>query len=373
MNRWLASFPETEHKSKVELRCTSFNLVLEVRSNTNLDFKETNDPRLRVLFSICEALDGVLMSPMTLRDAHGRILCSINGDADEQPDARFPQVIAVVTIPNPPGTASDQQNSSQEDVTNEPPSAVQVARRTLAFAALTARALLEQHPANLNMLETWKNRPKNGGLIPHLINTIRRSHPNPMADLLIWIDEIGIGDDLEPDEWEILQRPLGRLDAQMAINSTWRLEGLVILSWALRRFKLHPHDQLTSFYPTWEHLGLLDTKRTKALLADPVLRSRDEHQAVRSRLFAVHWRLRNFSLRREVVDFADFAANRWFGPLDITSLPLVDGDLALNGVRLDNANPDSFSAAHSASLERHQAANWLCDGPRRCAETRADT
>jgi hypothetical protein len=50
--------------------------------------------------------------------------------------------------------------------------------------------------------------------------------------------------------------------------------------------------------------------------------------------------------------------------VDITGLPLVDGDLAIKGRRIDRADPNAFRAALSAAQERHQAANWLRDGPK---------
>lgn len=63
------------------------------------------------------------------------------------------------------------------------------------------------------------------------------------------------------------------------------------------------------------------------------------------------------------MDFEEFARTCWFGPLDITGLPLVDGDLAIKGQRIDLADPDAVRAATSAAQERHQAANWLREGP----------
>jgi hypothetical protein len=37
----------------------------------------------------------------------------------------------------------------------------------------------------------------------------------------------------------------------------------------------------------------------------------------------------------------------------------------MRGERIDRAAPDVFSSAHSAAQERHQAVNWLWEGPRR--------
>jgi hypothetical protein len=163
------------------------------------------------------------------------------------------------------------------------------------------------------------------------------------------------------------------LDERDQVNSTWRLEGLVVLAWALRRFEMPPHDQLVELNPLWKSLGFLDAKAAKSLLAKPTLRPRQEISTLRNRLFALHWRLRNFHIKPEVMDFADFARTCWFGPLDVTGLPLIKGDLALRGHRLDRAPPDLLSSAHSAAQERHQAANWLWEGPERYSEASVAT
>lgn len=73
------------------------------------------------------------------------------------------------------------------------------------------------------------------------------------------------------------------------------------------------------------------------------------------------------------MDFAEFARTCWFGPLDITGVPLIKGDLALQGKRIDKAAADVFATAHSASPERHQAANWLWEGPELYSEASVAT
>lgn len=63
------------------------------------------------------------------------------------------------------------------------------------------------------------------------------------------------------------------------------------------------------------------------------------------------------------MDFAEFARTSWFGPLDLSGLLLIGGDLGLGGKRIDKAPAEAVARAHSAAQERHQAANWLCEGP----------
>src|SRR5262249_35069168 len=136
-----------------------------------------------------------------------------------------------------------------------------------------------------------------------------------------------------------------------------------VLAWALGRFAIPPHDELVTFNPLWQSLGFLDAEAASALLARPQLRSRKELSALRNRLFALHWRLRNFRLKSEALDLLEFAHSCWFGPLDRTARPLVDGDLAIGGQRLDRIDRGDLATTLSSAQERHHAANWLWEGP----------
>jgi hypothetical protein len=83
--------------------------------------------------------------------------------------------------------------------------------------------------------------------------------------------------------------------------------------------------------------------------------------------------LRNYHLNPGVMDFAEYARTCWFGPLDVSGIPLVERDLAIQGERLDRAPQEAFASAHSAAQERHQAANWLWEGPERYSEASVAT
>jgi hypothetical protein len=246
-----------------------------------------------------------------------------------------------------------RENSQIEELPNapsvvDPPGAKRVAARALALTAVTVRAILEQDADSVVARDTHR-------------------------ELLAWIEQIGIGDELEPDEWQVLQRGLGKFDEGQQVDSTWRLEGLVVLARALGRFDLPPHDVLVNVEALWQAMGFLDARAARALLARPTLRSREEIGIMRNRLLALHWRLRKYCLDRTVIDFAKFARTCWFGPLDVTDLPLVDGDLALGGRRLDRVPQDDLLNAASASLERYQAASWLWEGPRIYSRALLDT
>ena len=93
---------------------------------------------------------------------------------------------------------------------------------------------------------------------------------------------------------------------------------------------------------------------------------------MRERWFALHWRLRDFRLRPRVADFLEIAGRvPWLNEAIVRELPLVDGDLAIRGQRIDRAPADLVDTASSIAAERHLAINWLCDGPELYSE--ADT
>lgn len=344
MRGYFSRFPETDRQRKVLMLTTALHFTLGCLFDP--DYDPDGEPRLQIVCELAELLDGVLFSPSALRDAQGRVL--YGADGEEDPDAKWPQVLAEVSRQTPLGAEVDRMSRPRGEEEYEegelaPPDAARVAQRAIALTAVTTRAILEQDAGDPNA---------------------RGFH----GRLLDWVEAVGVGDELEPDEWQALQSPVGRLEQRAQIESTWRLEGLVVLAWALGRFEIPAHDELVDFNAMWGALGLLKDEEASELLERPVLRSREELGALRRRLFALHWRLRNFSLRPEVMDFAKFAAECWFGPLDITGLPLVDGDLAVQGERLDRASPEAVSAARSTAFERHRAANWLWEGPERFSE-----
>lgn len=352
MQEHFSRYPDTHRKSRAVMLPTTFRYALSTRFEPDLD--SYDDPRLEVLFLIAEHLDGVLFTPSGLRDARGRLLFGAGGAAAEDPHALWPRVIAEVSVA-PPDTEEeeeveedeDEEDGDEEDLA-EPPSAERVARRALALAAVTARAFIERDAAQTGAAAGYRN-------------------------LLEWVRALGIEDELEEPERTLVFRPLGALEERAQINAVWRLEGLAVLAWALGRFEIPPHDELVDPDALWRSVGLLQADAARALLANPPLRTREEIGALRSRLFALHWRLRDFSLRPTVIDFEEFARTAWFGPLDLTGLTLVEGDLGLQGARLDQAPPEAFSTVGSTALERHQAASWLWEGPELYSEASVAT
>jgi hypothetical protein len=366
MAEYFSRFPQTERKSVALMLPTTLKFSLGLLFDPQDD--NANDPRLEVVYSVAQLLDGVLFTPSALRDARGRGLYGAGSEDVEDPDAVWPRVVAEVQF------AKGELRGTTAGDTMDRPTPARVARRALALTAVTARAIVEQGGVNLGFA-----RPKWSPLA--WLRKMLAGQAAQHKELLHWVQLVGISDEFEPDEREVLQRPPGRMDQQQQVNSTWRLEGLGVLAWALGRFKLPPHDQLVECHSLWQCLGMLDVSACKGLLAGPAVRPLPELQALRRRLLAINWRLTSFYLEPTAMDFVrvtetsfgDYDRTAWFSPQEVAELPLIEGDLAIRSARLDKASPDKLSDVRSIAHERHLAANWLCDGPEKYSATDVST
>jgi hypothetical protein len=187
-----------------------------------------------------------------------------------------------------------------------------------------------------------------------------------------WISSVGLDDELEARESAIIRAPLSKLSEREVINASWEGEGMATLAWALSCYDLPAYDQIVSSPSVGESLGFLN-ELSGTVLDSPRLRPAEEVDEFREQMFALHWRLREFSLRPEFLDFARFACECSFGPLDIARLPLVRGDLAIDGRTLMDVGEDRWGECLSISSERHRTANWLAGHKPIYSQVTADT
>jgi hypothetical protein len=356
MRGYFSRFPETPRKVRALMLTHTFKFSLA--TDFRPDAARMDDPRVQALLAVAEVLDGVLITPSALLDARGRVLFGADGAAMEDPGARWPRVIYEVEVDAaraPAGAHSarapvsaDADEEHDPDPAATAPDAARVAVRALALAALADRAFLDDEPDRRSLSE------RHGGLVS-------------------WARKAGAEAEMEPEERAVLLAPPGTLEPGQQANATWRLEGLGVLLWALNRGDIPPHDQEAHAQTLFETAGVLRADAARELLAAPALRPRDEIAALRMRLFALNWRITEYHISRQVMDFARFAATAWFGPLDITGLPLVEGDLAIGGMRIDVTPPRELARTRSIVHERHLAANWLWEGPELYSRTDVST
>ena len=275
-----------------------------------------------------------------LRDAKGRVLIDAGGYAD--PEATLPRI---------PIESQDDDTGEHVEVDREPvpPTPTRLARRALALTAVAARATLELDAPHLDSPESERQY------------------------LLEWIESLGLGDELEPNEWRVLQRPVGKLEQQDHINAMWRVEGLAVLAWALNRHELPPDDELVVPGDLYQAMGILDVDSCRELLRSAVVRPQQELSSMQTHLLMLHWRLRNYWLRPGPMDFVAFSKSCWVGSFDISSFQIADNDLAIGGIAIDDAHDDKRSMVNSLASERHLAANWLMGHSEIYSETDTST
>ena len=343
MQGYFSRFPLGDVMPRVMQTIASFRFCLSVQFDPE---RMGDDERMRCVVEVARHLDGCVFTPSALLDAFGRTLAAADGESD--PEATWPTLPP--TEDHPAAAAEPPPVEAGDEDLDEPvpPSANRVALRALALGAVSARALLEQEDPGDPGVEQTRQR------------------------LIHWVKNVGLGDELEPEESKVLQRPLNRLEHQDTVNATWRLEGLAVLAWALNWFELPPHDQVASPGELLPAVGILNVDRAKALVAEPALRS-NQIARMRHRLLAIHWRLVNFRLKPEAMDFAEFARTAWFGPLDITDCRLIDNDLAIGDKPIASADPQIVRATASIATERHLAINWLSGYSRIYSKTDVST
>lgn len=338
MQGYFSRFADVPRKPDIMRAIGLFRFALSVpQDDLNI---ESDDERLKLLYAVCSHLDGVIFTPSSLRDAQGRILISSDGEFD--PQAELPKLPAaaevVATAPNinENEDAGDTDSAEEDDYPEPvPPLAVKVARRALALTAVAARATLELDAEQLDSPEELRKR------------------------LTAWLESLDIGDELEPQEWKVLQRPVGTLEQQDFINAMWRVEGLAVLAWALGLCEMPPDDELVVPMELYGSLGFLDTEAARAILASPELRPAAELEEMRIHLLMLHWRIRDYSIKPEAMDFVAFSQNCWIGSFDISRFRIIDRDLAVGDTALHDADDERKSIVASLAMERHLAINWL--------------
>lgn len=214
-----------------------------------------------------------------------------------------------------------------------PPTATRVAARALVLSAVACRGLIEEDASDPGAEQLRKNVSQ-------------------------WLSDIGLAAEMEQQEAAVLSTPLGKLDIPAARDASWSAEGMVVLGWALGR------ASLPAFYAECDPpavanaLGFLAGKED-TVLKDARLRDQAEVSIAEETYLTLHWRLRQFSFDSKRIDFPEYVARCNWGPLRLDEVPLCDGDLAIDGVRIDRVPDDVFHQTMSIVQERHRAFNWL--------------
>jgi Domain of unknown function (DUF4272) len=224
-------------------------------------------------------------------------------------------------------------NTGEMEEELSPPSPRRVAARALVLACVCGRGLIERHEGEEEMEKL-------------------------QSLMLPWLDRLDIATELEDAERELLETPLGELFDQDKINAGWRSEGMVVLAWSLGKAALPGYQEECDPRAVADELGLLG-ERPETVLDAPRMRTPAEIEHWANTYLTLHWRLREFLLQRQPIDFEASVRRATWGPLTVAELRLIGGDLAIGDVRIDRAPEPAFRKVLSIAGERHHAFNWL--------------
>ena len=230
----------------------------------------------------------------------------------------------------------------------EPVDAQRTIRRALVLAALSCRGSIE---AGAGQPEAESLRTR----------------------ILDWIAFLNIDEELGSNEKRILQTHLGMLQQKDVIESTWVVEGLAILGWALNLIDLPKHDEKINPIVVTDSLCFL-SEEAPDLFASARLRKKTELKAYREVAYAIHCRLKDYAKnkdRKEIVTRVEMA---WIDLLRIDPDHfIVCGDLGIYDKEISDAEQERVQDCVWLTFERHRAIIWLLGGHPIYSETPVDT
>lgn len=211
-----------------------------------------------------------------------------------------------------------------------------VARRSLLFAALYARAMRES----------------------------QADAPAEVSRLAAWAEASGLDSEAEPAETELLNTPVGGLADRQVLNMSWLLESASMLGWSLGPVPLQEYDNVAFEDEVLDGLGCLQVVN---VATRPIaLRPDGELESMRSAYEFLLWRLRAFDLdgvRREDLFLEDSPLN----------LRFRKGDVLFGGKYLTQLSKRAVRELFSIVQERYQAISWVVLEVPRYSETPLDT
>jgi hypothetical protein len=177
----------------------------------------------------------------------------------------------------------------EEFIELPPPPPGKVARRAIALSVVSCRGIVEGHPEN----------PNEGS------DLAKRSHD--------WLRVLALEDELSEWERQVLSAPFGSLALQTRVNASWLSEGVIVLAWALGVAELPGFEAQCDPAGAANSLGFLQPTASTVLNA-PKLRASEELREYNEFIYNLHWRVRDFSLRKRSYDFESLARKAWGEP-----------------------------------------------------------
>lgn len=208
-----------------------------------------------------------------------------------------------------------------------------VHKRALVLAYLTCRAMIDADPS---------------------------PGARKMSDnILLFVNGVGLVDDLLPHEMSMLSAPFGTLGEPECAQTSWLSEGMVVLAWAIGLTDLPGPRTKCDPGPAAVSLGMFQPG-TKDRLAQAVLRVPDEIESKSLTYLTLNWRIGQFiQSPKEKVDLEAKIKDPESPHLLVDEVELIDGDMAIDGLPLSAVAHERAGEVFFTVRERFNAFKWL--------------
>jgi hypothetical protein len=210
------------------------------------------------------------------------------------------------------------------------PSAERVHRRALALAYLACRAMIDADP-------------RAEGMADSILTSVRKA---------------GLHDAFEPCECRLLHAPFGTITDVERVGTSWLVEGVAVLAWALGKVEPPAFATKCASAPVSIALGMF-RPGTKKTLSEAAFRDADEIESLALSYLALNWRIGKHIESPEKLDFAAQIKHPDGLHLLVDGLELRDGDLTIDGLELSQLSEARFCEVFTIIRERFNAFKWL--------------
>lgn len=173
------------------------------------------------------------------------------------------------------------------------------------------------------------------------------------VELKEWATTHPIPSELEEHELARIMVPLGELRPADLLECTWEFEAAAVMGWALGLLALPNFDELASGDEVLAAFGTDDPHVMKAVLAELDLRPTSDliSASARNRLVRVRLAEQHFA--------GDGPSEAWRTEAFHLGLPLIDGDLAVDGRAVADSPAHRLEECLLATGPRRRAMRWL--------------
>ena len=169
-----------------------------------------------------------------------------------------------------------------------------------------------------------------------------------------WMDDLT----LDLAEQRFVNAPFGTLKQQQRAEASWLTERMAVLAWALGIAELPPFYHLVHAPKVSTTLGIFQPG-AKERVAKAKLRHPDDVVMAAKTYSALYWRLSEHIKDPNPIDFY----NRMLDPenhhLTVDGLQFHEGDLAINGVPLNQLPEEKLGLTCSIVFQRYKELRWL--------------